>query len=95
MSVLIGSAAFLYMMKPLGEGNRATPTPIVVLQSVLVIASMAGYDAVFILCIQLMTYRFRTMNETMQLLKDCKQVGAEQQKEILVDIYKMRLDVLR
>lgn len=60
-----------------------------------VFVAMSGYDAIFIQCIQLATYRFRTMSQLLGLLKNCEAEDVQKQKEILVDMSKMHLDVLR
>lgn len=58
--------------------------------------AMGGYDVIFIQCIMLMKYRFRTLIEMLKLLKssDVDQRDDRKDKEILVDIYKMHLNVL-
>lgn len=57
---------------------------------------MAGYDVIFIQCIMLMKYRFRTMTEMLQLLQfsEVTKGDALKKNEILVDIYKMHVNVL-
>lgn len=58
--------------------------------------AMGGYDVIFIQCIMLMKYRFRTLIEMLKLLKssDVDQRDDRKDKEILVDLYKMHLNVL-
>ena len=64
------------------------------LHAFFVFLVISGFDAIFIQCIMSMTFRFRTMRELLNLLSDCSKLQPEEQKEILVDIYKMHLNVL-
>lgn len=56
--------------------------------------ALSGYDTIFIQCTMLMKYRFRMMSNMLSLLRDTKQSDSRKHKEILVDVYKMHLDVL-
>lgn len=56
--------------------------------------TLSGYDAIFILCTMIMTYRFKTMIELLKLLQDCTTKDGPSQREIIVDIYKMHLELL-
>lgn len=58
-------------------------------------AALTGYDAIFIQCIQLMTYRFRIMSNLLKLLCDCEKMPPEEQTEVLIDVCKMHLDTLK
>lgn len=112
-SVFVCVALLFYLVNPLVQGNRMTPTPLsfggvtylsmprfvslYLLQSIhslCVAFTLCGYDAIFITCIMLMTYKFRTMGRLLELLHDCSVIDAKEQKVILVDIYKMHMDLL-
>lgn len=66
-----------------------------IVHGTFVFLALSGYDIIFIQCIKLMTYRFRTMSKLLCLLKNCEKLDMELQKEILVDISKIHLNVLR
>lgn len=110
---MVGLAVTFYLLLPLWEGNRSTPTPLSyngnlyytrtlfltiyfgqILHGFCVFLAIGAYDAIFIQCIMVMTYKFRAMTELLRLLAICDDLKAEEQKEILVDIYKIHLNVL-
>lgn len=59
-----------------------------------VLFSMGAYDAIFIQCIMVLLFRFRTMSHILRLLDESGYRSPVEDKEILVDVYKMQLDVL-
>lgn len=65
-----------------------------ILHGICVFLVLSGYDAIFIQSTMLMTYKFKTMIDLLQLLKDCQETRPAAQKQILVDICKMHLNVL-
>lgn len=56
--------------------------------------AMSAYDLFFIQCIMQLSYRFTTMSDLLSLLQETGERNARKDKEVLVDIYKMHLDVL-
>lgn len=64
------------------------------IHGVFVVTAISGYDAIFIQCIMLMTYKFKTMVDLLHILKDCREKDQLQQQQVLVDLHKMHLNVL-
>lgn len=58
------------------------------------IGAMIAFDCVFIQCVMQFTYRFQTLSDLLSLLRETDQPrNSKKDKQILVDIYKMHLDV--
>lgn len=55
---------------------------------------LGGYDAIFIQCIMVFMYRFRTLAGIVHLLKNVNNKELDKDEEILKDIYKMHLNLL-
>lgn len=66
-----------------------------IIHGICVVTALSGYDAIFIQCIMLMKYKFRTMSHLLQLLQDCHNIAPDDQTDILEDLYKMHLNVLK
>lgn len=66
-----------------------------IIHGICVVTALSGYDAIFIQCIMLMKYKFRTMSHLLELLQDCHNIAPDDQTDILEDLYKMHLNVLK
>lgn len=61
---------------------------------VILALGICGYDNVFIQCSMVMSYRFRTMSQLLNLLNYKGPRDAGKDRQVLVDVYKMHLSVL-
>lgn len=61
----------------------------------LIFFGATGFDAVFMQGIMILSYKFRSMTGLLGLLDNCSEQEEGVQREILVDIHKMHLDILQ
>lgn len=98
--ILSGNNATPTLVSINGSANWDVPIYLTIYGCQIVFAlgvlfSLGGYDAIFMQCIMVLMYRFRTMSNIAFQIETGPERSHARDKEILIDLYEFHLSVLK